>query len=118
MKPYSLHLALAGEQVLLANGDRATVAMYNMDAQPFCRLIGWTEHGEAVTWNIEGVASMNFPSSYDIVGMTTKLETRTAYINVYPTGQGDEMFDTKNRADWNAEASRIACVEVHYEVEV
>jgi hypothetical protein len=40
--------------------------------------------------------------------------TRTAYINVYPSGMSVLSHPTRARADENAASNRIACVKVTY----
>lgn len=114
MKPFDLKAALRGELVVLRNGETARVGAYCKNEPSHLVLLGWHK-GFAIGWNVDGANHRD--SQFDIIGMFTRKETRTMWVNVYANGC-DYGYQTREQADSRAAESRIACIPVTYEVEL
>lgn len=71
MSKFDLEKALKGEPVVLRDGRKAYVRHRETDLTVGYPLLGYTEHGDIMSWTVKGDAyrSRGGISIYDIVGM-------------------------------------------------
>jgi len=118
LRPLDIQAALQGAPVLLRNGQSSVIRAYNPTATYFHRLIGWANDGTLLLWSDTGnQAVVGNECQWDIIGMAPRKETRSLWVNAYPSGN-DTMHYSQANADRGAGDSRLQCIEVTYEVDL
>ena len=103
MKPFDLEAALAGAPVVTRSGKPVTqLVKFDAIRSPF-NLFGVVD-GEVYSWGESG--------GYDLFMATVK---REGWINIYKDLSMCCIHPTKEKADENAGAARIACAKFEWE---
>jgi len=74
---------------------------------------GW----ESTSWTKSGVLYVNDESCVDLIEVRPRIK-RSYWVNLYPSSNWTlDLFDTREKADGHAGASRVACVRVEIDCE-
>ena len=122
MKPFDLQKALDGEPVVMRDGRKVTQLHVFMDVDDkYC--VAGVVNGRVHAWT-KGGSFCSHQHDFDLFMAEKKKVKREAWVNMYPMQSylllsvipvDAAINPTKESADINAAAGRIACCRIEWE---